>query len=57
MDQYRPNERVSVLIARRGRLLRLEATFAAEPTSRFRIEADPKATDEQKAHRKAWLGE
>jgi predicted metalloprotease with PDZ domain len=57
MDQYRPNERVSILIARRGRLLRLEATFAAEPPSRFRIEPDPKATDEQKAHRKAWLGE
>ena len=57
MDQYRPNERVAILIARRGRLLRLEATFAAEPPARFRIEADPKATDEQKAHRKAWLGE
>jgi len=57
MDQYRPNERVSILIARRGRLHRLEATFAAEPPSKFRLEADPKATDEQKAHRKAWLGE
>ncbi len=57
MDQYRPNERVSVLVARRGRLLRLEATFAAEPASRYRLEIDPKATDEQKAHRKAWLGE
>jgi predicted metalloprotease with PDZ domain len=57
MDQYRPNERVSILIARRGRLLRLEATFGAEPVSRFKIEPDPKATDDQKAHRKAWLGE
>ena len=57
MDQYRPNEKVSILIARRGRLLRLEATFGAEPASRFRMEPDPKATDEQKAHRKAWLVE
>ena len=57
MDQYRPNERVSILIARRGRLQRLEATFAAEPASRHRMEIDPLATDEQKAHRKSWLGE
>ena len=57
MDQYRPNERASVLIARRGRLQRLEATFGAEPASRHRIEIDPAANDEQKAHRKAWLGD
>jgi predicted metalloprotease with PDZ domain len=57
MDQYRPNERVSVLVARRGRLTRLEATFAAEPVSKYRLEIDPAATDPQKAHRKAWLGE
>ena len=57
MDQYRPNEKVSVLIARRGRLLRLEATFGVEPASRFQIQPDPAATDDQKAHRKAWLGE
>jgi predicted metalloprotease with PDZ domain len=57
MDQYRPNERVSLLIARRGRLMRLEATFGTEPPSRFKLELDPKATDEQKAHRKAWLAE
>jgi predicted metalloprotease with PDZ domain len=57
MDQYRPNERASILVARRGRLRRLEATFAAEPASRHRMEIDPLANDEQKAHRKAWLGE
>jgi predicted metalloprotease with PDZ domain len=57
MDQYRPNEKVSILIARRGRLVRLEATFGAEPTSHYKIEIDPKANDEQKAHRKAWIGE
>jgi predicted metalloprotease with PDZ domain len=57
MDQYRPNEKVSILIARRGRLMRLDATFAAEPASKYRLEIDPQATNEQKAHRKAWLGE
>ncbi|WP_435010869.1 M61 family metallopeptidase [Tundrisphaera lichenicola] len=57
MEQYRPNEKVSVLVSRRGRLIRLDATFAAEPLSKFRLEPDPAATDEQKAHRKAWLGD
>ena len=57
MDQYRPNERVSILVSRRGRLQRLEATFAVEPAPRYRMEIDPAATDAQKAHRKAWLGE
>ncbi len=57
MEQYRPNEKVSILIARRGRLQRLEATFGVEPASRFKIEVDPQATEAQKAHRKAWLGE
>ena len=57
MEQYRPNEKVSILIARRGRLQRLEATFGVEPVSRFKIEIDPQATEAQKAHRKAWLAE
>ena len=57
MEQYRPNEKVSILIARRGRLQRLEATFGIEPASRFKLEIDPQATEAQKAHRKAWLGE
>jgi hypothetical protein len=42
---------------RRGRLLCLDAIFGAEPASRFRLEVDQAASEEQKAHRKAWLGE
>ena len=57
MEQYRPNEKVSLLIARRGRLQRLEATFGVEPTSAYKLEIDPNATEAQKAHRQAWLGE
>ncbi len=57
MEQYRPNEKVSFLIARRGRIQRLEATFGVEPVSKFKLEIDPQATEAQKAHRKAWLGE
>ena len=57
MEQYQPGEKVSILIARRGRLRRLDATWAAAPAETFKLEIDPRATEIQKAHRKAWLGE
>jgi predicted metalloprotease with PDZ domain len=57
MEAYRPNEQVSVLIARRDRLQRLQATFGQEPPRRWVVEIDPGADDAQKAHRRAWLGE
>ncbi len=56
-DRYRPNETVDVLIARRGQLLRLNLTFGRKPSDSKRLERDPNATDEQKAHRAAWLSE
>ncbi|MEW4570195.1 PDZ domain-containing protein [Tautonia sp. JC769] len=57
VGQYPPGETVSVLIARREQLMRLDAILAAEPPDRFRIEADPDATDEQVARRSRWLGD
>ena len=57
MEQYRPGETVSVLVARRGKLSRLDATFAQEPSSAWTLEQNPDANADQKAHRKAWLGE
>ena len=56
MEQYRPGERVSILVARRGRLLRLDATFGREPVRNWRLEPDPSASEEQKVHRRDWLG-
>lgn len=53
---YPPGETVSLLIARRERLMRLDATLAAEPPDRFRLELDPDATEPQIAHRSEWLG-
>jgi len=57
MEQYRPGDKVSVLIARRDRLTRLDATFAPEPPKRYALEIDPKADPAAQARRKAWLGE
>jgi predicted metalloprotease with PDZ domain len=55
MEQYRPGERVPILVARRERLVRLDATFGAEPPRRWRLEVSPSATDQQRTHLQAWL--
>lgn len=56
MDVYKPGEKASVLIARRDKLMRLDATFGAEPERSWRLEIRPDATSEQKARLAAWLG-
>jgi len=57
MEQYRPDERATVLVARRGRLLRLATVFGREPVPKWKLQPDPAAGEEQKARRRAWLGE
>jgi len=57
LDQYRPGEKVSVLVARRDRLMRLDVTLGAEPGRRWRLEPVADATDEQKKRLSAWIGE
>ncbi|WP_158633549.1 M61 family metallopeptidase [Tautonia sociabilis] len=54
---YRPGETVSVLIARREQLMRLDATLGQAPPDRWRLELNPDATPEQVARRSRWLGE
>ena len=56
MEQYRPNEKVSVLVARRDRLMTLDATFSIEPPNAWVIEPNPEAMAPAKARLKAWLG-
>ncbi|HBY63360.1 MAG TPA: peptidase M61 [Solibacterales bacterium] len=55
MQYFRPNEKASILVARRERLLRLETTFAREPGNPWRLELDPQATPDQRARLTAWL--
>jgi predicted metalloprotease with PDZ domain len=57
LDQYRPGDQVSVLVARRDRLLRLDVTLGADPGRAWRLEPAPHATDEQKKRLSAWIGE
>lgn len=57
LDQYRPGERVSMLVARRDRLVRLDMTLGKDPPKLWRLDVNLRATAEQKARLKAWLGE
>ena len=55
LEQYRPGDRVTVLVARRERLLRLDATLGNEPGRTWRAGVDPAAADEQNRRRARWL--
>jgi predicted metalloprotease with PDZ domain len=55
LDQYRPGERVTLLVARREQLQRLELTFGPEPTRSWRVEVDASATADQQKASAEWL--
>ncbi len=56
LDQYKAGDTVSLLVARRDRILRLDLTFAADPGRAWRLEPNPRATDEQMVRLTAWIG-
>ena len=56
MECFSPGEKVSILISRRDRLQRLDTAFGQEPPRQWGLEANPEATEAQKARRKAWIG-
>jgi predicted metalloprotease with PDZ domain len=57
LEQYRPGERVEVLVSRRDRLMRLPLVLGEEPGSVHVLEEDPQAGEGIVAERKSWLGE
>jgi predicted metalloprotease with PDZ domain len=57
LEQYRPGDKVSLLVARREQLTRIDVTLGREPAEGWRLEPDPSATPEQQARLKAWQGE
>jgi predicted metalloprotease with PDZ domain len=56
LEQYPPGDKVSLLVARHDRLIRLDATLGTEPGRAWRLEVSPQATDTQKQHLAAWAG-
>ena len=55
LEQYKPGDTVSVLVARREQLLRIAVPFGAEPVKGWRLEVNPNATETQRRLLDAWL--
>ena len=55
LEQYKPGDKVTLLVARREQLLRLEVTFGTEPPRSWRLEVNPSANDAQQSGRGRWL--
>jgi predicted metalloprotease with PDZ domain len=55
LQSYPPGKRVTVLVARREELKRLDVTLGVEPQDRWTLSVKPNATPEQRAHLAAWL--
>jgi predicted metalloprotease with PDZ domain len=55
LDQYQPADKVSVTVARRDRLMKLDVTLGADPGRPWRLEPLPTATAEQKARLTAYM--
>ena len=57
LEQYAPGQRITLLVARRDRLTRLEVTLGTEPGRPWRLEVDPAANEAHRARLNAWLGQ
>ncbi|MDP3717470.1 MAG: PDZ domain-containing protein [Acidobacteriota bacterium] len=57
LELYKPGDKISVLVARRDKLTRLEVTLGADPGRPWRLEVSPTATAEQRARLMAWTGQ
>ena len=49
LAQYRPGDKVTLTVARRERIMKLDVTLGADPQRPWRLEPAPNATAEQKA--------
>ena len=56
LEQYKPGDRVTVLVARRDELKRIEVALGNEPITTWQLETIPDATPGQKATLAAWTG-
>jgi predicted metalloprotease with PDZ domain len=55
LEQYKPGDKVSVTMARRDRLMKIDVTLGTDPGRPWRLEPLPTATAEQKARLTAYL--
>jgi predicted metalloprotease with PDZ domain len=55
LKAYRPGQKETLLVARREKLMRLPVVFGDKPRLHWKLEIDPAATPEQRAHLEDWL--
>jgi predicted metalloprotease with PDZ domain len=55
LDRYKPGDKVTLLVARRDQLTRLDVTLGAEPPRQWRLEMSPTATSAQTRRQDHWL--
>jgi len=55
LEAFKPGDTVTLLIARRDELIKIPIKLAASPKTWGRLDVRPDATEEQKAHLRAWL--
>lgn len=56
LENYRPGDKVSLLIARRDRMMRISLTLGEEP-KKWQLEIRPDATEAQKRNLESWLSD
>jgi predicted metalloprotease with PDZ domain len=57
LEQYKPGDKIVMLVSRRDRLSKLDVTLGPEPARAWRLEVDPDASEAQKYRLIAWLGQ
>ena len=55
LEQYAPRDNAELLVSRREKVIRIPVTLGEEPHKVWQLQVNPKSTDEQKLHVKAWL--
>ena len=55
LEQYKSGDRVSVLVARREQLLKVDVPLASEPVKSWRLDVNPNATETQRRNLDGWL--
>jgi predicted metalloprotease with PDZ domain len=55
LEQYNAGDKVTVLVARREQLLRLDVALGTEPLRRWRLDISPTATAAQNQQRRLWV--
>jgi predicted metalloprotease with PDZ domain len=56
LEQYKPGDKIAVLVARRDRVMKLDVLLGTDPGRPWRLETLSTATEEQKARLAAWIG-